>query len=144
MSQPAMDWTATLQQWLGIGATGIVEAITDAGGPVGWLIALHLVFVWAGIHRGLQLSLIAAITLISNTWLKILIAEPRPYWVINDLQALRTTTGFGMPSGHAQGAMAFWGYLAILARRAAPLVALLLVLLVIRRLRRSRRCLSIM
>lgn len=47
-----------------------------------------------------------------NNLLKLAFHSPRPYWVDTRVTALSTETSYGMPSGHAQNAMAVWGYLA--------------------------------
>lgn len=43
---------------------------------------------------------------------KMVFLEPRPYWVNPEIQALSSSKGFGMPSGHALVATAVWGELA--------------------------------
>jgi len=57
----------------------------------------------------MRVALITLTAAVSNTWLKWVIAQPRPYYVNGNIQALRATPGFGMPSGHAQGVAALWG-----------------------------------
>ncbi|RAY13054.1 hypothetical protein DPM19_21355 [Actinomadura craniellae] len=47
-----------------------------------------------------------------NALLQLSLQDPRPYWTDRDVTALEAQTSFGMPSGHAQGAMIAWGYLA--------------------------------
>lgn len=43
---------------------------------------------------------------------KLVFHAPRPYWVEPEIQALSSSKGFGMPSGHALVATAVWGELA--------------------------------
>lgn len=43
---------------------------------------------------------------------KLVFLAPRPYWVNPEIQALSSSKGFGMPSGHALVATAVWGELA--------------------------------
>ena len=43
---------------------------------------------------------------------KLVFQAPRPYWVNPEIQALSSSKGFGMPSGHALVATAVWGELA--------------------------------
>ncbi|NLA39707.1 MAG: phosphatase PAP2 family protein, partial [Methanomicrobiales archaeon] len=49
--------------------------------------------------------------------LKILFHLPRPYWVIPGVRALATHPSSAFPSGHALGAVTFWGLLAAGIRR---------------------------
>ena len=100
------DATAWLQQnadW-----PYVFEFFSDEAGPVGWWIVLQMVILFAGTHRGLRLAWFVGIAALSNTLLKWLWAEPRPYLITDAFEATRAATGFGMPSGHAQGATALW------------------------------------
>ncbi len=44
-----------------------------------------------------------------NTIFKFAFHSPRPYWVNADVKALSAESSFGVPSGHAQNAIAIWG-----------------------------------
>ena len=125
------EWIPWLQDLIGLGAAGGVEFVTDWAGPLGWWIVLQLAFLLGGIRAGLQITVHAGIAMVTNTWLKWLIAEPRPFISDESIHAFRATQGFGMPSGHAQGAAAVWGGLAWLVRGRRWLVTIMIVLLVI-------------
>lgn len=90
------------------------DFFSDTIGTVGWWVGLQLVLVFFGTRKGLRLAWVFLLAALANTALKWLFAEPRPYWSSDGIQALRATPGFGMPSGHAQVATAFWGGLALL------------------------------
>jgi hypothetical protein len=47
-----------------------------------------------------------------NAVVKALFASPRPYWVSGQVQALSEDSSFGVPSAHAQNAVAIWGLIA--------------------------------
>lgn len=117
-----------VQNWIGLEAEPIITFITDWGGPLGWFITLQLVFVLGGIARGLRLTALATLALLTNDWLKWIIAEPRPYLIDDAVTALSTTTGWGMPSGHAQGGIAIWGGMAWLFQHKKFIVALFILL----------------
>ena len=102
-----------IQGFFGPGAHGTMKFITDWAGPLGWFIVLQLVFIFGGLRRGLQLSVLATLALATNTWLKWVIAEPRPFFLDAAYANNNTSPGFGMPSGHAQGSAAFWGGMAV-------------------------------
>jgi len=122
------DTTAWLQQhanW-----PWVHDFFSDVGGPVGWWVLLQIVILLAGTRRGLRLAWYMGIAALTNTWFKWLWAEPRPYWVSDSISAVRASAGFGMPSGHAQGAMSVWlGLWLALGKRAQSAGLLLLVVL---------------
>lgn len=66
-----------------------------------------------GLRMGLALTVSGSL----NELLKLIFHSPRPYWYDERVQALSTETTFGMPSGHAQNAVAVWGVLADALRR---------------------------
>ncbi len=97
-------WSGWLQQhanW-----PGFFDFFSDTAGPVGWWVLLQLVIVLIGTRRGLRLAWLLCVAIVANTLMKWLWAEPRPYWIDDTINPLRATPGFGMPSGHAQGATA--------------------------------------
>lgn len=61
-----------------------------------------------GVRLGAGLMLSASV----NGILKLAFHSPRPYWIDQQIQALSTESSFGMPSGHAQNGIVFWGLLA--------------------------------
>ena len=65
----------------------------------------------------------------SNGFLKDLLHTPRP----SDprLQVLVTETSYAFPSGHAQGSLIFWGYLALAVRRVWFWIAAVVLVLLI-------------
>src|SRR3972149_55438 len=77
-----------------------------------FVLFLPLIF-WC-IHKslGIRLSLAFMLSNYVNLVFKGFFAAPRPYQVDNKLYAPFKTEGFGIPSGHAQGAVTFWGYVA--------------------------------
>jgi hypothetical protein len=80
-----------------------------------------------GLRAGLALLLSASL----NSALKLALASPRPYWYSPEVAALAFEPTFGLPSGHAQNAVAVWGVLAAgIGRRWAWGLALLLMLLI--------------
>lgn len=102
MSEPA-NWLQEHANW-----PAVFDFFSDVGGPVGWWVLLQLAILLLGTRRGLRFAWMVSITAYANTLLKWVWAEPRPYWISDSITGLRATGGFGMPSGHAQGAMAVW------------------------------------
>ncbi len=62
----------------------------------------------AGLRVGLYLMLSNGL----NSIFKLAFMQPRPYWYSSRVAAYWTETSFGLPSGHAQNAVAFFGSLA--------------------------------
>jgi acid phosphatase family membrane protein YuiD len=67
-----------------------------------------IVIIYWSIDRklGLRLAIFLPVTASVNSILKQAIHAPRPYWVDQNIKAIRISSGFGMPSGHAQAATA--------------------------------------
>lgn len=66
-----------------------------------------------GLRMGLMLMVSASI----NSFFKFLFRAPRPYWIDDRIIAYMTETSFGIPSGHAQNAVVFWGVIAAWVKR---------------------------
>ena len=80
---------------------------------------------------GLSLTFILLISAGLNDTIKSALHQPRPYWIDPLVLALSHEESFGAPSGHAQNAVAVWGYLAAcLQRRRAWIAATVLIVLI--------------
>jgi membrane-associated phospholipid phosphatase len=78
---------------------------------------------------GLRMGCVLLSSAILNSILKVAFGWPRPYWLTDRVRALAFESTYGMPSGHAQNALAMWGALAITLRRRATTIGLALVIL---------------
>ncbi|MEM1231095.1 MAG: phosphatase PAP2 family protein [Pseudomonadota bacterium] len=120
-----------IQEQLSPAMVDALAMLTDWGGPIGWIFALQLLCWLGGLRTGLLLAIGAVLTLLLNSWLKWLFVAPRPYFLDAALTVHRPTGGFGMPSGHAQGAAVVWIGIAALQRPGRRWVLLLAVLAVL-------------
>ncbi|MFQ6605745.1 MAG: phosphatase PAP2 family protein [Fidelibacterota bacterium] len=84
-----------------------MKAITLLGNESFYLFILPVIIWCYNKKIGLPLVTIIYGTYVINTFLKLYFGIPRPPESLH----LVTATGLGFPSGHAQGAMALWGYL---------------------------------
>jgi len=77
-----------------------------------YILCLPLIF-WC-LHKalGMRLGAVLVFSTYLNQSLKDFFAAPRPYQVDSKLYAPLKTAGYGIPSGHSQGTVTFWGYLA--------------------------------
>lgn len=87
------------------------------GQPEFFLLLIPLLYWCWDPRLGLRLGLLMGISGGLSVAAKIVFHLPRPYWVSPAVQALGSHPSFGLPSGHAQGAVTFWGLLAADARR---------------------------
>lgn len=106
--------------------TEFVVWLQKSGAPLHWLLR-----AWSDLGPSTALSALLAglywcwdgaamrrvwLAHLVCSWLagvsKLVFLAPRPYWVEPEIQALSSSKGFGMPSGHALVAAAVWGELA--------------------------------
>lgn len=80
---------------------------------------------------GLRIGLMLLLAQFTNTFFKLLLHQPRPYWFDARVKALSTETSFGMPSGHSQSAAGIWGLLAVLVKKRWAVISSLLLIFMI-------------
>jgi len=78
-----------------------------------YLFALPILYWCVNRRIGLDAGFLMLANAIINNLLKVLFALPRPYWTSTSVHQLAHESGFGLPSGHAQGAILFWLFLAL-------------------------------
>jgi membrane-associated phospholipid phosphatase len=107
MSQFTVDVISWMQGTFGQ-TSAFLDFFSTWGGPTGWLFVVSLVFWLGGSTMGLRVGFATSIASITNPPLKWAIAEARPYYVTDAVEALKASDGFGMSSGHAQGVAGQW------------------------------------
>jgi membrane-associated phospholipid phosphatase len=96
-----------------------------------FMLALPMLYWCVDSMLGMRVALILMLSANINAAFKLALHGPRPYWYSPKVRGLATETSFGVPSGHAQGAVVFWGLLAAYLRKWwGWLVAILLMLLI--------------
>ena len=111
-----LDVIRTVQ---GVGSpwfTVLMKGITFCGSEGFFLLALPLVYWTIDRKRGERLALVFLFSIFVNLWLKNLWAQPRPFEFVPAL-ALAKEAGYGLPSGHSQASVVFWGMVAMLIAR---------------------------
>ena len=108
-----------------------MQAIAFLGQPEFYLLVIPLVYWCYDRSLGLRLALLVAISGSINDTLKIGFHTPRPYWVSHDVKALTNYPTFGLPSGHAQNALVFFGYIAVFFRKLRVWIVCILIILLI-------------
>jgi membrane-associated phospholipid phosphatase len=90
--------------------------ITSLGSGITFLLVLPILFWCVDYRLGLRVTVLCSVSALSNFSLKTLFAQPRPL-DLDPSVALTTARGFGLPSGHSQGALVLWGSIAEWVKR---------------------------
>jgi membrane-associated phospholipid phosphatase len=105
-----LEWMSALQQYHTPFLDASFATITKFGGSY-YLFLIPAVIWCVDFRTGLRALQLVALTLFVNTAIKEWIAQPRPFQmdtrIVSDGEG-----GFGLPSGHAQLVVVFWGSLA--------------------------------
>jgi len=96
-----------------------------------FFLVLPLIYWSIDSSLGLRVGFILVTSSMFNYVAKIWFAGPRPYWVSSHVRALWPEATFGMPSGHAQEAVAVWGMIAAYTKRVWIWVAAILIIFLI-------------
>ena len=116
-SSPALDWTS--------------KVLTSLGYEEIYLLLLPLIYWCISREIGIGLGYLSMLSAWLNSAVKYVFAIPRPSGPGIEMKAPRLETSPSFPSGHAQNAVANWGYLAVRFRSVALLLALALLIVAI-------------
>lgn len=111
-----IQWGLPIVQWVQTFRNPVLDLIMGTTYYLGaedfFILFLPLIFWCLSKSLGIQLGFAFIFSSYVNLVFKDFFAAPRPYQVDNKLYAPFKTPGFGIPSGHSQGAVTFWGYVA--------------------------------
>jgi len=110
--------------------TIVMKAITLLGSEYAYLALLPLVFWCIDEKKGLRLGVVVLLSAWLNSTLKELWKQPRPYALDPTVQR-SSEASYGLPSGHAQGSVTFWGVVAPWFSKPLGLVLAILIPLVV-------------
>ncbi len=91
-------------------------AITSLGNDMFYMLLLPLFYWCVEKHQSLRFFYLFMFSSWLNATTKDFLNQPRPYMLDESIK-IGATGGPGIPSGHAQGSLIFWGYLALWARK---------------------------
>jgi membrane-associated phospholipid phosphatase len=74
-----------------------------------YLFLLPFLYWCVNVRLGLRVGVILSLSDCLNTFFKFLFHQPRPYWVSDKVRMIQAEVSYGLPSGHAQHAVAVWG-----------------------------------
>jgi membrane-associated phospholipid phosphatase len=77
-----------------------------------YLVILPFLYWCVDVRLGLRVGVILTVSDILNIFFKLVFHQPRPYWVSDKVRVINAEASYGIPSGHAQHAMAVWGTMA--------------------------------
>ncbi len=116
MPESVLEWGIMVVlafQGLGDWLIGPMNLFTATGGLEFYLLVLPAIYWCYDNILGLRLVIVLMLSIALNLVLKLAWHDPRPYWLDSRVRLL---TGdeptFGIPSGHSQNAVIFWGILA--------------------------------
>lgn len=107
-----------------------MQVFTFLGQEEFFLLLMPLLFWCVDKWAGANLAFVLILSGYFNNLFKTIFHTPRPYWLDKSLQ-LSTESTFGLPSGHAQNAVAVWGYVASRLRKAWGWIAVLVLIALI-------------
>jgi len=90
----------------------LFKALTFLGDEAFFLVSLPCIYWCLNKKIGARLSVLFLSSAYINMVAKIMADLPRPFDYSSAIQPLVKAAGGGFPSGHTQGAVVFWGYLA--------------------------------
>jgi len=124
LTQDGIHWIIAIQS-LGSWLELPMKFFTFLGYENFFFLALPLIY-WS-VDAGLGLRMALALSNNFKPILKLLFAAPRPYWISAAVTPFLYESSFGIPSGHAQDAVALWGIMAAgINRRWAWILAFVL------------------
>jgi membrane-associated phospholipid phosphatase len=120
-------WVQSLPDWL----TPIMLFFSFLGTIQFYLVVLPFILWCLDVGVGLRLGALLLTSGLVNGTLKAVFGWPRPYWVCPRVDPYTTDSSFGLPSGHAQNSLSFWGRtIAFFPGLGSVLLGLLLIFLI--------------
>ena len=101
--------------------TVIMKTITNLGAEYFYLALLPLIFWCIDEKRGIRLGTAFLLSSWLNGTVKNMLKQPRPYQLDSSV-GRAVEDSYGIPSGHAQGSLTFWGIIGGWVRQPAGLI----------------------
>jgi membrane-associated phospholipid phosphatase len=115
-----LDWGIEVVLWFQQFSPALdlpFKSLTFLGDPEFFLILMPLIYWCLDRRMGARLLILFLISAYFNSVAKVIANQPRPFAYDPRVKALVHASGGGLPSGHTQGAVVVWGYLASQVRR---------------------------
>ena len=125
-----INWITSIQAW-GAWLQLPMEFFSFLGTENFFLLILPVIYWCVDAGLGIRVAFMLITSNYLNGIFKLLFAGPRPYWVSDKVIPLAVEPTFGVPSGHAQNAVAVWGVIAAAQRKQSIwVIALVLMFLI--------------
>jgi undecaprenyl-diphosphatase len=136
--QPILDWGAEVVLWFqrfSPSLDAFFASVTFLGDEEFFLLLLPFVYWCVDRRGGARLIVIFLCSTYLNAVAKLIFDQPRPFQYDARVRMITGTYGGGLPSGHTQGAVVVWGYLAKVFRQnwLRTLAAILMILIPVSR-----------
>jgi len=109
----------------------LMKAATWLGSEEFFLLLIPFVYLCFDRRTGLRFGALVLCCDAFNVLLKLGFALPRPYWIDNRVVQFATDASFGLPSSHAQNAVAAWFFLARTQKKYAVIRAYFFAALIV-------------
>jgi membrane-associated phospholipid phosphatase len=106
--QWGLEFVGALQTIENPALTALIKGITALGSGLFYVPAILWVYWCINEKKGQRLVLLLLLSIWVNSALKVLLKQPRPYF-LDPSVGISTASGYGLPSGHAQQSLVFWG-----------------------------------
>lgn len=110
-------WIVAIQNALPDSWTPLFQVLSALGEDVAYLLFLSTIWVMVSRKVAARTALVLFFSFFLNSLVKEALHQPRPFQAFPDVLALGRAGGNGIPSGHAQSSLLFWGLLAVQVRR---------------------------
>ncbi len=107
----------SIQQIRGPVLDNIFLAVTFFGEEEFYLLLLPFIFWCVDLGLGMRLAILFLLSSWLNVDLKDLFKQPRPFEIDPSVIMISPTSGYGLPSIHAQSSVVVWGSIALWARK---------------------------
>ena len=134
-----LDWGIGIVLWLQKSSPSLdlpFKIITFMGNEGFFILILPFIYWCVDRRTGVRLSILFLFSAYINSAAKVFASQPRPFQYDNRVKQIVNASGGGFPSGHTQGTLVFWGYLASCFKRPVlwVIAGLLIILIPLSRL----------
>lgn len=109
---PILDWGIHVIAWLQSSAPWLMAPalfLSILGNEEFYLFMLPFLYWCVDFRLALRIGVILTVSDSLKIFFKLLFHQPRPFWISDQVHAFSAEGSYGLPSGHAQNAMAIWG-----------------------------------
>ncbi len=118
-------------QSLGGGLQSVMKLFTMLGDEIFFILVMPAIYWCIDAAMGVRVGAMLMLSGAFNSFFKILLRGPRPYWISDKVKPVVHESSFGIPSGHAMNAAAIWGWLAYEIRKRWTTIVFLLIIFLI-------------